>query len=41
MSKVQKLDNLLLVKDVETDQYMTFGEKWSFNGDYEKPTFSP
>ena len=39
--KVQKLDNLLLVKDVATDQYMPFDERWTFNGDYENPTFRP
>lgn len=39
--KVQKLNNLLLVKDVATDQYMPFDERWTFNGDFEKPTFRP
>lgn len=39
--KVQKLDNLFLVKDIATNQYMPFDERWEFNGDYEKPTFRP
>lgn len=41
MSKVVILDNLLLVKDVATGQYMPFDNGWEFNGDFEKPTFSP
>lgn len=41
MSKVEKLDKLLLVKDVATNQYMPFDDRWTFNGDYEKPTFYP
>lgn len=41
MSKVEKLNNLLLVKDVATGCYMPFDESWQFNGNYEKPTFSP
>lgn len=41
MSKVEKIGNLLLVKDIATDLYMAFDERWTFNGDYEKPTFSP
>lgn len=39
MSKVVILDNLLLVKDVATGQYMPFDNGWEFNGDFEKPTF--
>lgn len=39
--KVKKIDNILLVKDVATGLELSFDERWKFNGDYEKPTFSP
>ena len=40
--KVEKLnDKLFIVYDPATDSNMPFDERWTFNGDYEKPTFNP
>lgn len=39
--KVNKIDNILFVKDVATGLELPFDERWKFNGDYEKPTFYP
>lgn len=41
MAKVFKLENLLLIYSPADNTHVPFDSRWTFNGDYEKPTFRP
>ena len=41
MARVEKLDSLYLVFSPADGRHIPFDGRWTFNGDYDKPTFRP
>lgn len=41
MSRVEKLDDCYLIYSPGDMQHVVFDKRWTFNGDYNRPTFRP